>query len=410
MVDQYWQEIIDPGDRASQLGKEICFASHGNCDAVRMYPHQPGNFRGAVGFTWKPHILKRMANNSAETWTMLEEVENDGAGGKPQFFTLVGTPEVFTSLGWEIIEMVVEDFSRSGRLACVFSNDLNVKRITEANFPLVEACFKGYGAALAKTKLVNITGEVAVMKHSITAFCDANSGEQLVLTWGGTCTGLAYRPFLIDGSAIKAGMPVVGFWEHGYRCNGGTFFTNVILNQFGPDFAAIRSNPAAMTFIRELTVPSASYSRTICRLVGWNDDGSPGEPLARIAGIAHITGGGVWGKFGELLPKGIGARLDTMPNPALVLLQGQRLSWDLEGLRLTDHQAYGTLHGGCGMLLVCSTDNDAQTVIEEARHDGITVQAVGRTNEHTAQGEKLVIRSRFHDYDRPLNASELKKS
>ena len=197
MRDQYWQEIIDPGDRASQLGKEICFASHGNCDAVRMYPHQPGNFRGAVGFTWKPHILKRMANNSAETWTMLEEVENDGAGGKPQFFTLVGTPEVFTSLGWEIIEMVVEDFSRSGRLACVFSNDLNVKRITEANFPLVEACFKGYGAALAKTKLVNITGEVAVMKHSITAFCDANSGEQLVLTWSGTCTGLAYRPFLI---------------------------------------------------------------------------------------------------------------------------------------------------------------------------------------------------------------------
>ena len=329
-----------------------------------------------------------------KSWVMLEEAENDGAGGKPQFFTLIGDSEVFRGLGWEIITMTADDFARSGRFPAIIVNELNTKRISEANFPLFQATMEGYGEALREAGLVNITGETAVMKHSITAFCDTDSEEQFVLTWGAACIGLAHRKLLIDGSKIKPKMPIVGFWEPGYRCNGGTFFTNLIIKKWGPPWwGSFWQNTEMLEFVKALTVPSQSYARTICRLVGWQSDGRMAEPLARIYGIAHITGGGVWGKFGEILPEGVGANLHSMPKPAEVLLRGQELSWDTE-LKLTDWQAYSTLHGGCGMLLV-SHPADADIIIQEAKKDNIQAQVVGET---TSSAEReVIISSRFKE-------------
>ena len=389
MSDLYKKEIIDPGDSASQLAKDVCFHGHNNCPAVTIIPHQPDNFRGPVGFIWKKHILKQMSQSD-----MFQEVENDGAGGKTQFPALVGTPEVFQGLGWEIIAMIADDFARTGRFPAVIDNEINVKGITEKNFPLFESAIKGYGTALRQSGLVNITGETAVMKHSITAFCDTNSDEQLILTWGASCIGLAHRDLLIDGSKIKPDMPIIGFWEPGYRCNGGTFFTNLIIEKFGPDIKEIMKNPEAIRFVKKLCVPSKSYAKTICRLIGWNPDASIRKPLAKIAGVAHITGGGIWNKFGEILPRGIGANLHSMPKPAEVLLKAQELSWDTS-VRLTDEQAYGTLHGGCGMLIVAEKENDAGIIVKEAEKDGIKAQVVGQTTKST--DNEIIIYSRFRE-------------
>lgn len=388
MTHSYRKEIVDLGDRASALAKEVCFQSHDNCPAVRVIPHQPHNFRGPVGFAWKDHILKKMLEQ-----TMLQEVENDGAGGKPQFFTLVGTPEVFYNLGQEIIAMTADDFARSGRFPAVIDNEINIKRITDQNFHLFEAMMEGYGAALAEARLVNITGETAVMKHSVAAFCDTGADDQLVLTWGASCIGLAHEDLLIDSSRIEPDLPIVGFWEPGYRCNGGTFFTNLLLEKFG-DVDGIMRNPKAMEFVKKLTIPSRSYAQTVCRIIGWQPDGSIGKPLAKIAGIAHVTGGGIWKKFKGILPAGVGAELAAMPKPAPVLLEAQKMSWETD-LRLTDYQAHGTFHGGCGMLIVAQRPIDARAIIREARQDGIRCQIVGRTNESAAR--EVTIYSRFKE-------------
>ncbi len=397
MADKYKEEIIDPGDEASKLAKEVCFASHKNCKAARIIPHQPGNFRGPVGFVWQPNVLELMKETAIKKgriidWVMAEEVENDGAGGKPQFFTLVGSPEVFRGLGWEIICMTADDFARSGRLPCIIDNEINTKRITKENFHLFAAMMEGYGDALEQSDLINITGEVAIMKHSITAFCDTGSDEQLILTWGASCIGLACKERLIDGSEIEIGMPVVGFAERGYRCNGGTFFTNLILQEFGPEIDKIMSNKKAKEFVKRLTAPSISYAKTICRLLGWKRNGGiRPKPLAKISGIAHITGGGM-AKFAEILPAGVGAYLNTMPRPPQVLLQAQELSWDTD-LHLTDLQAHTTLHGGCGMVLVCANNKSAEKVIKEAQKDGIPARIIGFTN----NSEEVKIISRFRE-------------
>jgi phosphoribosylformylglycinamidine cyclo-ligase len=392
----YNQEVIDPGDRASRLAKEICSQSYKNCPAVTVVPHQPSNFRGPVGYLWKRHILEQMLEGSDDpetSWSLIEGVENDGAGGKPQFFTLVGDPDVFRNLGWEIITMTTDDFSRSGRFPAIMVNELNAKRITEANFPLFQATIEGYGKALEEAQLVNITGEIAIMKHSVTAFCDdPTDKEQFILTWGGTCIGLSRKDLLIDGSNIKPGMLIIGLWDPGYRCNGGTFFTNIILEKWG---WPLNRCDEMSSFVKGLTIPSQSYAKTINRLVGWNPDGSVGKQLVSIAGIAHITGGGVWGKFGEILPEGVGAYLASMPRPAEILLKGQELSWETNKYYLSDWEAYRTFHGGCGMLIVLSNESSAETVIREAKKDGICAVTVGETTR--SKDNEIIIFSRFKE-------------
>lgn len=397
----YQHQVVMPGDRASRYAKKVCAESYKNCKAVHIVPHDPGNFRGPVGFVWQHALLEEMAkyrvdnNGEIQSWRLLEAVENDGAGGKPQFFALVGTKEVLHDLGWEIIEMVAADFARSGRFAAVIDNEMNLQRITDDNFQYFQAVMDGYADHLAQSRLVNITGEIAVMRNSITAFCDAQSDSQLVLTWGASCIGLARKKFLITGGNIRPKMPIVGFWEPGYGCSGGGFLSDVVMRTWGPSAGVVQESQAAREFAAKLCVPTKPLARTVTRIVGWNDDGSEGVPMAKIAGIAHITGGGVWEKLRDILPMNVGAVLDSMPKPAEVLLEAQELSCRHEDLLLTDYDAYGTLHGGCRMLLVCKTTKDAEIVIGEAEKDSIKAQVVGRTVESGIN--KITIYSRFKE-------------
>lgn len=401
-MDKYDQEVVRPGDRLSEYARDKCFTSHDNCPAVIVVPHQPGNFRGAVGWVWQKHILEKLANYKVDSngdvieWEMLEEKENDTAGGKPQFSTLLASLDGFRGLCWEPIEMVLEDFTRSGRLPCVFANIIDAKYINEKNYYLAETMLDGFEEALRKTRQVNITGEVAIIKHMLTALCDTFSDDQLIVNWSASCVGLAHRDKDLDGSKIKPGMPIVGLGEDGYRCNGGTQHTNLIQARWGTDIKAIRENREAMEYVRKLTVPSVNYSNTITRVHGWLPDGNIREPMVKIAGMAHITGGGIE-KFKELLPPGVGAELPDMIDPPEVLLEAQEMSYDFEhlGLKMSDKQCHTTFHGGPGMVVVCETEEDANILIQEAKKDGLKAERMGVTVE--SRDNTVKIQSKFKE-------------
>ncbi len=229
------------------------------------------------------------------------------------------------------------------------------------------------------------------MPHCITAFCDTGSDSQLIMTWGATCLGLASTSRRLNGSTITPDMLIVGFRDNGYRCNGGTKLTSIILDTWGPDFGKIMSSSNARAFIEKVAVPSRSYAQTIARLNGWRLDGSIGTPLAMLHGVAHITGGGVWSKLGEILPEGVGAYLSSMPRPDPVLIQAQALA-SRTSSPLTGYQCHGTFHGGCGLMIVCE-DRDADRVLQEACNDGHDPYIVGRTIE--SENREISIDSRF---------------
>ncbi len=429
MADRYNRETVAPGDLASKLAAYICRNSFGNSPAVQILTgDHPGlvdmvggekNFRGMTGFMWKPWILRAMTTGAGvlavpggRSWEMIETMQNDGAGGKLAFHALEGSEAAFEGAAWEIMAMCLDDIARFGGLPVVLSNEIQAQRITEENFRLFEAVMRGFSRALEQTRTVSITGETAIMRPSITAFCDLKSDQQLIMTWGASCTGLLHSQAFINGSTIRAGMPIVGFWEPGYRCNGGTFFVNLLLalaarrmsrprhwfhqllTQGRGDIHWLLEQNDLMDLVRQLTIPSLCYTPTLIRVMGWKPDGTVGDPLAKIHGVAHITGGGVWHKLGDLLPDGIGAELDQMFKPAEVLRMAWEMSLDIPGLELKDEQPYGTFHGACGALAVVEP-GEQMSLIKEAEADGIKAKVVGMTM-HSPE-KKIIIHSRFQE-------------
>jgi len=387
-MDDYHTHIVAPGDRFSELARKICVASFDNTSALTIVRGGVG-MRAMDGFVWNRPVLEAMLRE--ETY---EVAQSDGAGGKPQFFTLRNTPEAFAGLGWEVITMNADDAAcRGGLPVLMLSSNIDVKSITDQNWHLCEALLTGFGEALRASNLVLMTGETAVMKHSITAFCDTGHDEQLILTWSATCLGLASTSKQPNGTTITPCMTIVGFRDRGYRCNGGTKFTNIILDTWGPDISEVMKNPDARAFIEKLVVPSQSYARTIARLNGWQQDGSLGVPSVRLHGVAHITGGGIWSKLVEILPQGVGANLDSMPEPASVLMEAQRLASQTDR-PMTDYECHATFHGGCGLMLICE-DDDVERVLEEARKDGHDAYVIGRTTEST--DNEVTVQSRFQE-------------
>ena len=386
MTDNYHEEIVAPGDRFSKLARQVCIDSFNNSPAIKIVRGGAG-MRSMDGYAWDKPVLEALLRDE-----LYEVVQSDGAGGKPQFFTLANTPRAFRSLSWEIITMNADDLAcRGGLPVMISSSNIDVKSITNENWHLCDALLKGFDEALGASNLVLLTGETAVMKHSITAFCDTGDPSQLILTWGATCLGLASKYKQPNGTTITPGMAVVGFRDKGYRCNGGTKFTNIILDTWGSDVSDVMNNPEARAFIEKLVVPSQSYAKTVARLNGWQLNGSLATPLAELHGVAHITGGGVWSKLVEILPEGVGAELDSMPVPASVLLEAQRLASKTDS-PMSDFECYGTFHGGCGMMIVCK-DGDVERVLDEARKDGHASYVIGRTTEST--DNEVTIKSRF---------------
>ena len=394
----YRSEVIAPGDLASQIGREVCKNSIGNSLAVHVVSHDTSSFRGGMGYLWKKHILLRMLNHKIRNgkitdWNMMETVENDGAGGKPQFPTFLGSIGGFYRLGWELVVMCAEDVVRRGGFPCIMLNQADIKNVNKRNLAKVRAFFRGYSDALKSAGLVNITGETAIMKNSITAFCDTGDPTQLILTLSGACVGLLAREKMFESDVILPEMPIVGLFEDGYRCNGGGAFTRIIQEIGGIDMKEAMKDPKLRAFVRELTVSSRYYGRTITRIHGWCPDGRTKRALAIILAIAHITGGGIWVKFGEMLPKGIGAELDKMPLPPKALRMAFELSKKTRQ-PMSEWNAYGDFHGGPGMILVCEPGHENR-IIEECRRDGIRAGVIGKTT--SSKQREVTIISRYTD-------------
>ena len=395
----YQRTVISPGDAISRFAHQVCIGSFGNCKAIDVVPLQQGNFRGLAGYRLKKHILKDMLDNCATpNDSYLEVPQNDGAGGKPQFFTLVNEKRHWENLAWEILTMVGDDLGARMCLPMILTNQIDFKQVTDSNIQSAKAILRGFKRALRETSIVNMTGETAIMRHSTTAFCDLNLPNQLVMTWAGSGIGLSHGRRYIDGSTIRPMMLIIALLESGYRCNGGTFFTKLLLAKYG-SVEAILNSPEALSFVRSLVVPSKYYSHSLCRIGGWLPDGGLTKPLAKIHGIAHITGGGVFGKFPEILPEGVCAVLDQMPEPPKVLLQAQAWSEEFPELQMSDYGAYSDLNGGVGMLAVVEP-GDAEQFMCELANDGISSQIVGLTGHDRGKpNQRVQIRSQFASRD-----------
>lgn len=390
--DRYKDNVIDPGDRASEVAYQVNVKSYENNQAVEMVLGKKSDWTMEAGYVPRPEICRLMAERismpDGKRPVMWETQSTDGGGHKPNVIAAVGTKEAFRGVGAEPVIMNDHDILRRGGFPAIMTSFMDIKAINDENLHLLEAFWDGYSDVLKEAGLVNITGESAVVSYGVTAFCDDGSKNQLLMNLAGNCTGFHHINKYISGQDVKPGMPIVGFWEPSPRCNGYTLGIEVGLATYGFHF---RNNAEAMEYFTKLSTRSKSYSKTILRVHGWQKNGMICRPLASIMGIYHITGGGVWKKL--KLPKGVGALLDNMMVPAEILLHIQKLSKKFPQLYRSDWKCHSTFHGGCGMMIICSTKEDALILIEEAKKDNVSAQIIGKTTE--SPENEIIIHSRF---------------
>ena len=104
------------------------------------------------------------------------------------------------------------------------------------------------------------------------------------LDFAGTCVGVVERRELIDGRGITHGDAVIGFASAGVHANGFTLIRRVLETE---DYDG-----------DDLLAPTRCYLDVARSLRG------------RAHGLAHITGGGILGNLGRVLPDGLHAELD----------------------------------------------------------------------------------------------------
>jgi phosphoribosylformylglycinamidine cyclo-ligase len=104
------------------------------------------------------------------------------------------------------------------------------------------------------------------------------------LDFAGTCVGLVERARLIDGSAVEDGDAVIGLPSAGVHANGFTLVRRVLEDE---DYTG-----------DDLLAPTRLYLDDVRRL------------RDRAHAFAHVTGGGIPGNVGRVVPAGLRAEID----------------------------------------------------------------------------------------------------
>jgi phosphoribosylformylglycinamidine cyclo-ligase len=294
---------IDAGDEAVRLIKK---------DVERTYI--PGVMGSLGGFAGLFALPKDMENPVLVTGT-------DGVGTKILLAMETGRLD---TVGIDLVAMSVNDVLTVGARPLLFLDYVAVGKLVPADMAqlvagVAEGCCRA-GCALVGGEMAEMSGLYAPGEFDMAGFC----------------VGLGERDKLLDGSGVKAGDVVLGLGSEGVHSNGFTLIRKVLeagglkLDQSLPGF----EESVADTLLK----PTRIYVKSVLELL---DQGVP------VRGMAHITGGGLAGNLGRVIPEGLSARLRlgawTVP-PVFGALQ------ELGGV--ARNEMFRTFNMGVGFVLV----------------------------------------------------------
>ncbi len=193
----------------------------------------------------------------------------DSIGTKPMVARLRGA---LRACGADMAAHCINDLITCGAdplilLDYVAANHLDHEQVAELVEGAAEVC-RAAGVALVGGE----TAELPGVYHD---------GE---LDFAATCVGIVDRADLIDGSRVEAGDVVLGLPSAGVHANGFTLVRAVLeLEDYDGD---------------DLLAPTRLYLDDVRRLRG------------RAHAFAHVTGGGIEGNLGRVVPDGLRAEID----------------------------------------------------------------------------------------------------
>lgn len=278
----------------------------------------------------------------------------DGVGTKLKIAFMMDRHD---TVGIDCVAMSVNDIITTGALPMFFLDYIAVGKLDPVK---VSSIVEGIANGCRLSSCALIGGETAEMP----GFYPVNEYDI-----AGFAVGIVDKKKIINGKSIKPGDVLIGLPSNGLHSNGYSlaryiFFDNADLNinSYIPEFGSGLGE--------ELLKPTKIYVESFKKA---ND-------VAKIKGIAHITGGGLLENVPRIIPEGLGVEID-------------KDSWDLPPVfsclqklgDVKEHEMFRTFNMGIGMVLIVS-EEDAGAVVNELREDNPKV--IGRVIADSA-GVKL---------------------
>ena len=258
------------------------------------------------------------------------------------------------TIGMDLVNHCVNDILTCGATPLFFQDYVAMAKLIPKT---IKSIIEGMAHALAEVGCALIGGETAEMPGLYP------EGEYDLV---GFIVGAVEKRNIIDGSSIKVGDPIIGLPSSGLHTNGYSLARKVFnaerltLNTFYPELGR--------TLGEELLEPHRCYYHLLKSLI------------PQIKGIAHITGGGIYGNLPRILSKGLAARIErgsweVPPIFRLIKQQGN----------IEEQEMFRVFNMGIGMALV-TAPGDAAMLTREIQG----ARLIGEVIEQK-EGKRVVI-------------------
>jgi len=264
----------------------------------------------------------------------------DGVGTKLELARQLGRHD---TVGIDLVAMVVDDIVVSGAQPLFFLDYLAVGKLDPAH---VEQVVAGIADGCQQAGCALVGGETA--EHP-----GVMPTDQYDLAGFGV--GVVERDEILGPHRVGPGNTVVAMASTGLHSNGYSLARRIVADL---DLAAdhgLRVQSLGDALLR----PTRIYARQCLELVS----------RTRVHALCHVTGGGIAGNLGRVLPDGLGATVDTttfsVPDVFGVLQRHGNVS---------PAEMWRTFNMGAGMLAVVP---DARAAVDVLRDVGLDAWACG---------------------------------
>lgn len=354
----------------SRHAHHVCKSTYEASPYVRIAQEASQHFRLGGGFTWALDALQDARL----------DVAADGLGTKP---VLTAASGLWEGAAHDLLAMVAHDLAREGGHLALLTTVLSVRGVGGDRSPertALERMLRELAALAKAHRFVLYKGETAqVGKES---FRELFGDVSQAFFWEGVGHGVFDARRRIQTEGLRVGQVVVALREQGFRCNGISSVRASFERKFGSDW---QRNPACSAYRTQAAAPSALYLGLLDAVLGWDTNVGPVVP---VYGIAHITGGGLPGKFGEdiLFRHNLSAELDDLWEPPAIMEACR------EWRDMSEEECYRTWNSGQGMLVVIDK-GDAARFLALAAEQGTEARVCGTLTKHTTP--ELVVHSTY---------------
>ena len=270
----------------------------------------------------------------------------DGVGTKAEVARAAGRLD---TIGIDLVAMCVDDLVCQGAAPLFFLDYVAVGQLDPGH---VAQLVEGVAAGCCLAGCALIGGEMA--EHRGIMEADA---FDLV----GFAVGVVERDRLLDGSTVRAGDVLLGLFSPGLRSNGYTLARAILFERTGLLLGDPMWVGADLTVADELLRPSVIYAPAVVALLDVVD----------VRAVAHITGGGIPGNLGRVLPSEVDAVVDTRS------WEWPRVFSELQALGdVADEEMRRVFNLGVGMVVIVPAEDQHRALTLLAQY-GVGSTVVG---------------------------------